>query len=675
MSSDRRSPDRVPAGKLPKRPGGLPPRRSHPVPPPPSSYWQQVKRSSPGVTTAPATMADAAVAPARRWSWAWWLNWKFLLVSSLLVCGASGGLALAYLLQLPGLPNCPAVFWPLASASMRFECARIAASKQTAQDLLEAIALVDSLPNDHPLRDEADRMVELWSRNVLDLAEELFNNGKLEEAIAAARKIPAKASSAKLVEDRVRQWEATWKKAEEIYRNAEAAIRKRQWRKAFTLAVRLLNLENRYWETTKYDELTQRINVARQEGEKLYKAERLVDRGGLDNFLEAIQLAREIAPKSDLYAEAQATLASFGKQMLDLAQATVDGKNSQLALEILSKIPPEAKLEKETADLTVLTNAQSYAWGNTVAGLQEAIAQAQRISADRPYFLQAQKLMTRWQLEIEALARLEQARLTAQNGNIENLQAAITQANQIPESNPRWSEAQKEIDHWRNEAETIEDQPLLDQAEQLAMRGDVVALQAAIAQAQRIPSGRALYNQAQRRIADWDGQIQTQEDQPYLDQARDYARAGNLNAAIAAADQIRSGRALYGQAQKEAAGWRQQIQATSEQRRTEAAQSQAQEVLQSARQTASVGSTSALMNAIQLANQVPDGNALRAEARTLINDWSGQLLRAAEDRAWYDPATAISIAQKIPASTDLYSEAQTKIKLWEAAATQKPRTP
>lgn len=222
MSSDRKSPDRVPTGKLPKRPGRVPPRRPQPVPPAPSSVWQQVKLPSPGVTTAPAAVADVAVVPARRWSWAGLLNWKFLLVSSLLVCGASGGLAVAYLLQLPGLPNCPAVFWPLASASMRFECARIAASKQTAKDLLEAIALVDSLPNDHPLREEADRMVELWSKNVLDLAEDLFNNGKLDEAIAAARKIPAKASSAKLVDDRVRQWQATWKKAEEVYRNAEA---------------------------------------------------------------------------------------------------------------------------------------------------------------------------------------------------------------------------------------------------------------------------------------------------------------------------------------------------------------------------------------------------------------------------------------------------------------------
>ncbi len=132
-------------------------------------------------------------------------SWKVWVVLALLTCFGSGAFALAVLLRLPGTPNCPAIFWPLASASVRFECARLAASKQTTKDLLEAIALLESLPPDHPLRQEADRLIELWSTEVLRLAEELFNAGKLNEAIADARRIPSRVTAYRLVEERVKR--------------------------------------------------------------------------------------------------------------------------------------------------------------------------------------------------------------------------------------------------------------------------------------------------------------------------------------------------------------------------------------------------------------------------------------------------------------------------------------
>jgi len=46
-----------------------------------------------------------------------------------------------------------------------------------------------------------------------------------------------------------------------------------------------------------------------------------------------------------------------------------------------------------------------------------------------------------------------------------------------------------------------------------------------------------------KKISNWTWKIQRIEDQPYLDQAR-LLRCGDLPAAIAAARQIRSGRAL-----------------------------------------------------------------------------------------------------------------------------------
>lgn len=593
-------------------------------------------------------------------------SWKFLIFLGLSTTLGAGALATAFIFQLPGLPNCPAVFWPLASASMRFECARIAASKQTADDLLEAIALVDGLPPNHAMRAEADRLIELWSQEVLKLAEELFQKGKLQEAIAAARKIPAKVTAYRLVEERVNRWQTIWAKAEDIYRKVEAALRKRDWREAFHTATRLLDIDNRFWQTTQYDDLNQRINTARNEGNKLYKAENLADAGGLENILAAMKLAQEIPQGSYVYDLAQQKIQGFGRKLLELAQASLDRRNLQEALEIVNKIPKSARLELQTKDFTVLANAQSQTWQDTVIGLEEAITQAQRLRPNSPLYQKAQQLITRWQYEIEGLAQLERARTMAQGGTVNSLMMAISAASQVSTSNPRWDEAQKQIQQWRSQAETIQDQPLLDQADQYASAGDLNSLQAAIAQASQVGSGRALYAQAQSRIRQWTNQIETAQDQPYLDQAQAYAGMGNVGAAISAAQQIRPGRALYDAAQKDIAQWQSQIQAETTRAQTQLAETQAQQTLQEARQLASPGNPTALANAVRMANQISGAGAVQTEVNAAINEWSWQLLAIAKEQAaGLNVAGAIAIAQTIPSRAEAYKEAQSHLETWK----------
>jgi len=593
-------------------------------------------------------------------------TWQFLIVASFLVCLSSAAMAIAFIFQLPALPNCPAVFWPLASASMRFECARIAASKQTAKDLLEAITLVDGLPPDHAMRAEADRLIELWSQEVLKLADELFHKGELEEAVAAARKIPAKVTAYRLVEERIKTWQTTWAKAEAIYRKAEAALRKRDWRGAFEQAVGLLDVDNKYWQTIRYDDLNNRINIARVDGNKLFKAEWLADRGDLASLQQAIKLAEEIRPESYIYALAQVKIQSFGRQMLNLAQKSLDRRNLQEALSIINQIPARAKVESEKRDLTILANAQSNVWRDTVAGLEEAISQAQRILPSQPYYRKAQTLITRWQYEIEGLAQLERARLLAQNGTVEGYLSAIAAASQISSVNPRWNEAQREIQKWRAETETIADRPILDQAEQLAIGGDINALQAAVDYASQISPGRSLYTEAQRKIQEWNQQIQRTQDQPYLDQARALAFSGNLQAAIDVAERIRPGRSLYNDAQADIAKWQTQVQAQATQAQAQVAQAQAQRNLQDARQLASVGNPVALTNAIRVASQVSASGAIQTEIDTAINEWSWQLLQLARNQAnALNLAGAIGIAQRIPPRSAAYTEAQTQIQTWQ----------
>jgi anaerobic selenocysteine-containing dehydrogenase len=84
-------------------------------------------------------------------------------------------------------------------------------------------------------------------------------------------------------------------------------------------------------------------------------------------------------------------------------------------------------------DSMVLGEAQRSAFLGTVAGLETAISQAQQIDASRDIYNEAQKLIARWQLEIEDVARLEKARNLASQGTVNDLTAAISEVELITE--------------------------------------------------------------------------------------------------------------------------------------------------------------------------------------------------------------------------------------------------
>jgi len=618
--------------------------------PPKSRFPQQVAIAD---SSEAAVLSDPIAMPPR---WKWLLNWYWWGSVAVVGCAGASVIAAKALLGVPALPNCPAIFWPLAPASLRFECARLAASKRTAKNLLEAIALLDSLPKNHSLREEADRMIEEWATQVLDQTEETFNEGNLKEAIASARKIPPQTSAYKLVEERIKRWESVWAEAEKIRQQTIASLGKRQYRQAFEHAVRLLNIDNKYWQTTGYDNLIKSIDVARIDGNKLYEAERMADAGGSDNLLKALKIAQSIKRDSLVYDVAQRIIPTVGRKMLTQAQKLLNQRDLQGALSLLSNVPNVANLKAEAQDLSILANAQYQAWQGNVVDLEGAIAEAQQISGNRPLAKQAQQWIARWRQEIFAM----QARDLAQSGNTNDLSAAINQASLVTASNPRREEVERQIKEWRSQIQTIEDRPILDQADQYASSGDVTALQAAIAQAQQIRRGRALYSEAQTRIQEWNWQIQATYNQPVLEQARQYANVGDLSTAIQVASQIPKGQAYYQEARTEIRNWRKTIN-------DQTVLAQAQAALSEARQLANYGTSDGLASAIAAADRVSPSSSLRTEADQAIDQWSWQLLQIATDLATAaDFGRAIAIAQQIPSGSAAYSQAQKQIKEWQS---------
>ncbi|MFN6220968.1 MAG: chromosome segregation ATPase, partial [Dolichospermum sp.] len=581
----------------------------------------------------------------------WMKGWIPLAVVLTLIPGSVGFLAVSMLFKLPSAPNCPQIFWPLASASVRLHCAQLAASKQTVNDLLQAIALVKQLPENHPLRGEINRFLEQWSRDILQLADETFQSGDLPGAIATARQIPADLEASKLVEEQIEKWQSIWSKAEGIYQEAEKELRQRHWQSAFMLSARLLRVNNKYWANTKYEQLNNIIVTAREDGDKLYKAENLAENRSLDNLLKAIKLAQTIKPDSYLYQKAQDLITGFARKILKLAQGKMKERDADTALEIARKIPPIPELQAEVDDFMVLGEAKRSAFIGTVAGLETAISQAQQIDASRENYNEAQQLIASWQLEIEDVSRLEKARNLASQGTVSDLTAAISEVELIPSSNPRGEEARQEMGRWRGQVETIEDRPYLERAEQLAISEDINSLQIAIAEVSQIRSGRALYPEARKKIRLWTAKIERIQDQPYLDQARALADNGDLKTAISEAQKIAaSGRALSNEAQTAIDSWQDQIRS--------------QENWQKAKQVADIGTPEALVQAIEFANRVSNRNSLRLDANIAIDQWSQQLLQIARSQSEDDVAKAITTAKLIPRGSSAYTEAREQIRTW-----------
>ncbi|WP_416674151.1 chromosome segregation ATPase [Egbenema bharatensis] len=647
------------------------------------------------------TPFEVPVAPKR-----FFRRWQFWGITSIVAFSGLGILSALTLLRLPSLPNCPTIFWPTASASLRIYCAQLSAERRTVDDLLKAISLVNALPDDHPLRPKIDRNIEIWAKDILDLGEESFHRGDLQQAIKTAQSIPDNTEVHQLVEDQIQSWQAIWTEAEGIYDEAEAFLYEHDLRQAFRVATRLLDVRNEYWRTTKYRELNQLITLTREDSNKLGRAQDLARQGGLNNLLAAIQLAEEVTANSPLHAKAQRHIAEFGQSMIDLAQETLDQRDYMAALNILEQVPDQPKLQEKIKDFKILAEAQAQAWSGTPDDIQGAIARVQRIGRDRPLYSRAQHLISRWRLEIQDVQRLAIARQVAQGGTTADLRAAISEARLIPASNPRGDEAQQIIDEWTTTIQTVEDRPYLTRAQQLAGRGDINALQSAINEASRVGSGRALYAEAQDQIGEWRSQIQRIQDRPILDRARLLANSGNLVEAISVAEQIASGRALYDEAQGEIQAWTGQFQRIQDQPLLDLArryasqgnvtqainvaeqisagrtlydeaqgeiqlwqtQFQGEGRIQQAQSAASVGTPAMLLTAIQIANEIPADNSARAEADRLISQWSWRILEIAESQLNLDPTSAINIARSIPSYTEAYPTAQQQIQTWQQSA-------
>ena len=581
----------------------------------------------------------------------WLGSWQFLLLTTVVMLSGSLAFAVTSLFRMPNLPNCRAIFWPTASAAMRLQCAESYASQGTVDFLLEAIDLVEKLPDDHPLRAEIDARVEIWSSDILERADDLFHQGELESAIATAQKIPANTAAADQVETSIRRWQRVWSEGSDTFEQAKEKLIEGDFKDAFRLSVQLLDVSNDYWSKTQYAELTNLIAMAREDSRKLGKIKRLVNKGSISSFKEGLKLLASIQPESVLYGEAKEMKKTIARDMLNVAETFLARKQLPQAEEILAAIPKNEGLDREIVDFQVFTEAYRRAWSGDALGLDAAITRLQSMGKDRPLYNRAQTLIIQWRSEIRALAQLDIARQLAAQGNVNDLRAAILEANQVDNDNPRWQEVSTQIDQWEERVQTTEDLPILNRADQLAGVGTPQALRQAIQEARKIRPDRALTDDAEKRIEGWQGRIEAIEDRPLVERSRQLAASGNLAGAIATASRISPDRSLYQEVQTDLANWR-DLQ-------------QNQTLLQEANNIARSGTASELARAITTANQIPSSSSQHNNALQQINRWSWDLLNLADSEARSSLERAIRLAGQIPSQSNAYNTAQSRIEVWQ----------
>ena len=284
------------------------------------------------------------------------------------------------------------------------------------------------------------------------------------------------------------------------------------------------------------------------------------------DFPSVIKILQRIPSNTSLYQEAQdwirlarASQTTRNKNILSLLDA----------IAYISQIKPNSPLQALASKQGTLWESQLQGYTNLqiaqlAAGLEQgmalayAIDYAQKVAPKHPQRLLAQTLIAQWRKEIQLIEdrnKLTQAQKLADRGTIEQLKRAVELASTIKPGQILRRDAQSDVAKWTRQIQTIEDQPILELSQTFAQQQDLTA---AISTAGQIRPGRVLYAEAQKAIALWVAQVQTAQDRPILEAASALAEQGRFDAAIATASQIPPARALHQQAQAAIAQWNSQ---------------------------------------------------------------------------------------------------------------------
>ena len=559
----------------------------------------------------------------RRRFWRWSLLWLSIL--SILGISVTSGVLL--LTKLPPPVDCQRLS-PLASDSDHLYCAQRAAASGKLEALVAAIKLVDNWTADHPLYSEAQHQLRGWSEAILELAQQKIKQGDHLGAMKIAQQIPSNSPIYPKAKAAIATWQDQWQQGQETIRKFKAALVGQNWFRASQLIGLLSQSDRSYWNASRLQTLMKQLASEKLAWEQLEEARNLAKTNRLTQLQEAIVLVSKINPNSYVKAQAEREQTRWSRTLVQLAAISFKNQDFPGIVKMLAWIPPNTSLYQEAQDWILLARASQTAKDNNIVAWVDALAGVRQIRPDSPVHQLALQQATLWESQLQDSTQLQIARLTASLGQPMALTYAIDRAQQVAPKHPQRLLAQTLIAQWRKEIQQIENQHKLMEAQHLAAQGRIEQLKAAVEIASSIQLGQPLRLEAQSVIARWNGQIQTIEDQPIMELAQTLAQRQDFTAAISTAGQIRSGRALYAEAQRAIADWVVQVQTAQD-----------RPILEAATALATQGRFDA---AIATAAQIPPERALYQQAQSAIAEWTSQKAALSGDPPLDDPTLGLS---------------------------------
>jgi hypothetical protein len=284
-------------------------------------------------------------------------------------------------------------------------------------------------------------------------------------------------------------------------------------------------------------------------------------------IVKAMEIANQINPKTYVYHQGQALRSGWSQQLVSLAVDRYKAQNFNEAISIAQKVPDDVASYQEAQDWVKLNQAHVAAGKRHLLALMDAVAQTKQIAKTSPIYALAKGKQANWQGLLKQQTQLQWAKTIASFQQPATLAMAIETAKQVPPNSESGKALQSEIATWSRQIETVDNRVILAKATQIVANGaSLTNLKAAVHLAGKITKDRPMGEEVTVAVAEWTEKIQTIEDQPILENAQALAKQGHLSKAIEVGNRIAPGRALYKDMQSDVRYWSLELQEIADRR-------------------------------------------------------------------------------------------------------------
>jgi hypothetical protein len=515
----------------------------------------------------------------------WSAFWAILIAT----IGGTGVSSYLLLIAVPPTPDCRGI-GAIASDSERLYCAQVGADSHELPKLIAAVNLVKGWTDSQPLYSESQRLLKIWSEDLFKIASKQLNGGDMEKAISTLKIIPPNSPSYAKTQALLAKWSAQSQDSGSIDLKFDAAMKLGDWNAAFGMLQQVQRMKGTYWNTHKHQQMSVKL-VREQDGwDKLQTAKNALE--GKENngytvgakrpdlvtkkdpkiaeaplptqpepIVKAMEIANQIDPKTYVYHQGQELRNAWSKQLVHLAIEKYKAQSFNEATEIAAKVPKDVFVYPEAQDWVKLNQATVAGGKQSLLSLVDAVAQVKKIPKTSSIYPLAHSKQANWQVLLRQQTQLQWAKTIGQFQQPALLGIAINTAKQIPATSDAGKAIQPEIANWHRQIQTVDNRATLAKAQHLVANGTSLAnLKTAVSLAGKIAKDVPMGAEATAAVSEWNVRIQTIEDRPILDNALALAERGNLTQAIAVADRITPGRALYHTAQTSVRQWYHELQ-------------------------------------------------------------------------------------------------------------------